>query len=72
MSKKYLGLDLGTKTLGIAYSDALGFVHGLETFRFDTHQYIVAKKHVIELSEKMMLNGLSESNESDITVLSYD
>ena len=38
MVKKYLSLDLGTKTLGIAYNDALGFVHGLETFRFDRNQ----------------------------------
>ena len=58
MVKKYLGLDLGTKTLGIAYNDALGFVHGLETFRFDKNQYIVARKHVIELSEKMMINDI--------------
>ena len=56
--KKYLGLDLGTKTLGIAYNDVLGFVHGLETFRFDKNQYIVARKHVIELSEKMMINDI--------------
>ena len=58
MVKKYLGLDLGTKTLGIAYNDVLGFVHGLETFRFDTHQYIVARKHIIELTEKMMINDI--------------
>ena len=56
--KKYLSLDLGTKTLGIAYNDVLGFVHGLETFRFDKNQYIVARKHVIELSEKMMINDI--------------
>ena len=58
MVKKYLGLDLGTKTLGIAYNDALGFVHGLETFKFDRNQYIVARKHVLELSEKMMINDI--------------
>ena len=58
MVKKYLGLDLGIKKLGIDYNDALGFVHGLETFRFDKNQYIVARKHVIELSEKMMINDL--------------
>ena len=58
MVKKYLSLDLGTKTLGIAYNDALGFVHGLETFRFDKNQYIVARKHVLELVEKMMINDI--------------
>ena len=33
-------------------------MHGLETFRFDRNQYIVARKHVIELSEKMMINDI--------------
>ena len=58
MTKKFIALDLGTKTLGVAYNDALGFVHGLETFRFDKNQYIVARKHVLELSEKMMINDI--------------
>ena len=44
-----LGLDLGTKTLGIAKSDVLGFVHGVETFRFPANQYIVARQHVLEV-----------------------
>ena len=56
--KKYLGLDLGSKTLGVAYNDTLGFVHGLETFRFDKNQYIVARKHVLELCQKMMINDI--------------
>lgn len=56
--EKYLGLDLGTTTLGIATNDYLGFVHGVETFRFDRNQYIVARKHVLELCEKMMINKL--------------
>lgn len=58
MVKKHLGLDLGIKTLGIAYNDSLGFVHGLESFRFDKNQYIVARKHVLELCEKMSINDL--------------
>ena len=33
---KYLGLDLGSKTLGIAISDELGFLaRALETYHFD-------------------------------------
>ena len=59
MLNKILGLDLGTKTLGIAYSDALGFVHGIETFRFDKNQYIVARKHVLELLDKMEINEIA-------------
>ena len=59
MMNQVLGLDLGTTTLGIAYSDAFGFVHGIETFRFDRNQYIVARKHVLELAEKMMINEIA-------------
>ena len=47
--EKYIGLDLGTVTLGIATSDALGFVHGLETFRFQKEAYSQARKRVHEV-----------------------
>ena len=53
MMNKVIGLDLGTKTLGIAKSDALGFVHGVETFRFPTNQYIVARKHVLDVVKEI-------------------
>lgn len=59
MMNQVLGLDLGTTTVGIAYSDALGFVHGIETFRFDRNQYIVARKHVLEVLDKMMINEVA-------------
>ncbi len=59
MVDKVIGLDLGTTTLGIAYSDVFGFVHGIETFRFPKNQYIVARKHVLELCEKMMINEIA-------------
>ena len=47
--EKYIGLDLGTVTLGIATSDSLGFVHGLETFRFPKEAYSQARKRVHEI-----------------------
>ena len=50
---KVIGLDLGTKTLGIAKSDALGFVHGVETFRFPFKQYIVARQHVLDVVKEI-------------------
>ena len=59
MMNQVIGLDLGTTTLGIAYSDAFGFVHGIETFRFNRNQYIVARKHVLELLDKMMINEIA-------------
>ena len=47
--KKILGLDLGTKTLGIAMSDELGIVHGRETFRFEEFNYKKAREYVVKL-----------------------
>jgi len=47
---KVMGLDLGTRTLGIALSDALGMMaHGVETFRFPEKHYNKAIAHVQEL-----------------------
>ena len=46
---KAIGLDLGTVTLGIAQSDSLGFVHGVETFRFTKGQYSKARERVHKL-----------------------
>ena len=38
--EKILGLDLGSRTCGIAMSDALGMLaHGLETYRFNDGNY---------------------------------
>ena len=51
--EKIMGLDLGSKTLGIAVSDALGMIaHGVETFRFPNEQNHLAVKRVKELCEK--------------------
>ena len=46
---KAIGLDLGTTTLGIAQSDTLGFVHGVETFHFIKGQYSKARERVHKL-----------------------
>lgn len=46
---KYLGLDLGTTTLGIAKSDLMGFVYPKEEFRFDRGNYRSARKRIIEI-----------------------
>ena len=48
---KVLGLDLGTKTLGIAVSDVLGIAHGRENFRFQEGAYRQALKRVKEVCE---------------------
>ena len=77
---KVIGLDLGTKTLGIAKSDVLGFVHGVETFRFPFKQYIVARQHVLDVVKEigtkeialgypLHLNG--ENSEMSQTVIRF-
>jgi len=56
--KKYIGLDLGTVTLGIAKSDVLGFVHEVETFRFPKTQYVLARKRVYQLCEELEIKDV--------------
>ena len=56
--EKYLGLDLGTTTLGVASSDVLGFVHGVETFRFPKEAYSQARDYVHKLVEKTGIKNL--------------
>ncbi|HEY8436505.1 MAG TPA: Holliday junction resolvase RuvX [Haloplasmataceae bacterium] len=47
---RVLGLDLGTKTVGIAISDTLGLVaQGLETFTFKEERYEEALNYVVNL-----------------------
>ena len=56
--EKYIGLDLGTVTLGIATSDSLGFVHGLETFRFPKEAYSQARNRVHELVKQTGIKNI--------------
>lgn len=55
---KYLGLDLGTRTLGIAQSDTLGFVHGVETFRFEESAFSKARNRVHELVKQTGIHNI--------------
>lgn len=51
--KKILGLDLGTKTLGIAMSDSLLIAaHGYENFSFEFGNYKKARERVLEICSK--------------------
>lgn len=50
--EKYVGLDLGTKSLGIAISDELGIIFGKENFNFEKGNYKKAREHLIELLKK--------------------
>ena len=47
---KILGLDLGSRTIGIAISDALGIIAmGIETYRFNEERYEMALDRVVEI-----------------------
>ena len=47
---KYIGLDLGSRTCGIAISDALGMLaRTYDTLRFDDDNYEFAANKVIEI-----------------------
>ena len=48
---KYLGLDLGSRTCGVAISDSLGmFARAYETIRFEDDDYDFAAKRVLEIA----------------------
>jgi putative Holliday junction resolvase len=50
---KYLGLDLGSRTLGVAISDELGmFARTYDTIRFEDDNYEYAAKKTIEICQK--------------------
>lgn len=50
---KYLGLDLGSRTCGIAISDILGmFARSYDTLRFEENDYDYALKKIIEICKK--------------------
>lgn len=55
--KRVIGLDLGTRTCGIAISDTLGIPHGYDNFRFLDGAYKQCLAHVIEVLHK---EGVSE------------
>lgn len=56
---KILGLDLGSRTVGIAISDALGIIAtGIETYRFEDDRYDLALNHVLEVVKERKVNKI--------------
>lgn len=55
---KILALDLGTTTIGIASTDALGIAHGRETFRFEPGNFKKAREHVLEICANEGINEI--------------
>lgn len=57
--EKILGLDLGSRTCGIAMSDALGMIaHGVETYRFEENNYKSAARHIQEIVEANQIHTI--------------
>ena len=50
---KYIGLDLGSRTLGVSISDELGMLaRAYDTYRFNDNQYDLAVKYTIDMCNK--------------------
>jgi putative Holliday junction resolvase len=50
---KVLGLDLGTRSLGIAISDSIGMIaYGYENFRFEPGNYKAAREHLFRVIDQ--------------------
>jgi putative Holliday junction resolvase len=76
---KYLGLDLGSRTLGIAISESGIIASNLETFRFREDDYDSAINHTKDLVNQYKIDcvvlGLPKHMNGDLGIraqLSYD
>ncbi len=77
---KYIGLDLGSRTLGIAISDELGFLaKAVETYRFPENAYKKAAEYTIAFCQKEKVTkvvlGLPKHMNGDAGIraqISYD
>ncbi|MBE6107778.1 MAG: Holliday junction resolvase RuvX [Erysipelotrichaceae bacterium] len=71
--ERVLGLDLGSRTLGVAVSDPLGMIaRTVETFRFEEDDYDAALKRtgdlIKEYSIKRIVLGLPKHMNGDIGI----
>lgn len=56
---RLLGLDLGTRTCGIAMSDPMGIIaSGYENYRFYENDFDNALNHIKEICEKMNIEKI--------------
>lgn len=70
---RVLGLDLGSRTCGIAVSDPMGMIaRTVETFRFEPDRYELAKKRVVELCKELKVEeivlGLPKHMNGDVGI----
>ncbi|MGX8835382.1 Holliday junction resolvase RuvX [Amedibacillus sp. YH-ame6] len=70
---RVLGLDLGSKTLGVSVSDALGMIaRSVETIRFESDDYDSAfeqvQKHIKEFQADTVVLGLPKHMNGDVGI----
>lgn len=70
---RILGLDLGSKTLGVSVSDALGMIaRSVETIRFESDDYESAfaqvQKYIKEFEIKTVVLGLPKHMNGDVGI----
>lgn len=70
---RVLGLDLGSRTCGIAVSDPLGMIaRTVETFRFNDDDYEAACNRVVELCKELKVDeivlGLPKHMNGDVGI----
>ena len=70
--KKYIGLDLGSKTLGVALSESGVIAYAIETYRFTENKYEEAVIRVLELVDAYKIDtvvlGLPKHMNNDIGI----
>lgn len=70
---RILGLDLGSKTLGVSVSDALGMIaRSVTTIRFDSDDYesgfLQVQKYINEFQIKTVVLGLPKHMNGDVGI----
>lgn len=70
---RVLGLDLGSKTLGVSVSDAMGMIaRTVETIRFESDDYDSAfeqvKKYIKEFQVQTVVLGLPKHMNGDVGI----
>jgi putative holliday junction resolvase len=56
--KKYIGIDLGSKTIGISISESGIIAHSLTTYRFKENDYQEAKNLIIKVIDEYQVTDV--------------
>ncbi len=56
--KKYLGIDLGSKTIGLSISESGIIAHSLTTYRFKENDYEAAKSMIVDVIDTYQITDI--------------